>query len=338
MKSATIYLKCPPTGVNRVSSVLEIIESWARSSALSKLIECFGAMVPRESDLETLVAWLLNFSEQWDFRRSQQKTATKDIGEGARWLLNNSQLTKRQQDIIEESSKILGLIGVSEPKENSYDYVLVLGGARLSCLLRSRLAAKLMQERNLRPKAVVLLASSRPVADSERDATNTYAPGSMSEFDLMNAGAETSFQIGKDFTEERFDDPTNVNKSWVIRKYNVTAKLPPVISISAPSSEPDKRRANSADTYEFFFSRFNISIGSSLLLVTSQIYVPYQQLEAIRTLSLPHNVIVETIGFPVEWSGKLQGMAGPTNYLQEIRSTIQSADRFIKSFSQKNNM
>jgi len=30
--------------------------------------------------------------------------------------------------------------------------------------------------------------------------------------------------------------------------------LPPILSMSAPSSEPDTRRANSADTYNFFFS------------------------------------------------------------------------------------
>jgi len=334
LKNNVIYLKCPPIEEDRVSSVYAAIETWARSSALSQLINSFGSKVPDKLDVETLVTWLLNFSKQWDFRRLQQEAVAKDIGESARWLLNDSDLTPLQQDLIEKSAKILGLIGISEPIEQFYDYVLVLGGARLSCLLRPRLAAKLIKERHIQPKAIILLASSRPVAHSERDATDVYAPNAINEFDLINAGAEMSFQI-KDFTEESCDDPINVNRSWAIRRYNVMMKFPPIVSISSPSSEPDKRRANSADTYEFFFSKFNVTHGSSLLLVTSQIYVPYQQLEAIRTLALPHDVIVETVGFPSVWGGKLQGLAGPSNYLQEIRSTIQSAHCFLKLFSEK---
>ena len=108
--------------------------------------------------------------------------------------------------------------------------------------------------------------------------------------------------------------------------------LPPILSMSAPSSEPDTRRANSADTYNFFFSHVQVPPGSSLLLITSQIYVPYQQLEALRIVALKHNVVIETVGFPLEWSGNLQGMTGPNNYLQEIRSTIQSANRFFSVF------
>lgn len=335
MKNNVIYLECPPINGDRVSSVHASIEAWVRSSALSQLIESFGSKVPVGLAPEPLVIWLLNFSEQWDFRRLQQEAMAKDIGEGARWLLNHSHLTPHQKNVIKKTARILGLIGVSKPKKQSYDYVLVLGGARLSCLLRPRFAVRLVKERHIQPKLIVFLASSRPVADSEREATNTYAPNALTEFDLMNAGIENAFQIDRDFSEQREDNPINVNKSWIIRRYAITTGFLPLVSISAPSSEPDKRRANSADTYEFFLSRFTVPPGSTLLLVTSQIYVPYQQLEAIRAIALSKKLIVETVGFPPIWGGKLQGMAGPTNYLQEIRSTILSADRFLKLFPKK---
>lgn len=327
-----VYLECPSLAVDRVQAIHQSIDSWMRSTALSRLVESFGEEVPEELDTASLVSWLLSFSERWDFRRMQQNAAAKDIGEGARWLLDNSQLTPRQKTLIEESATILGLTNIGEPTEQSYDYVLVLGGARLSCLLRPRLAAELVRDRQLQPKAVVMLGSARPVADSERDATNTYAPSAMTEFDLMNAGAEASFDLDADHTEEHYDAPDSSNSSWRVRTSRVSGCPYPLISMSAPSSEPDKRRANSADTYEFFFSKYGVERGASLLLVTSAIYVPYQQLEALRTLALPHDVMIETVGFPAEWGGQLQGMAGPTNYLQEIRSTIQSANRFIQAF------
>ena len=295
-------------------------------------MEGFDSSVPPDLDVEALVAWLLTFSERWDFRRLQRGTAARDTGERARWLVDGSHVTPRQQVLIEESSRALGLIGVSKPLGSSFDYVLVLGGARLSCLLRPRLAAEIIKSCGIRPQTVVLLASARPVSESERSATDTYAPDAATEFDLINAGAEASFQMAADFAEERHDDPQSTNSSWAVRRYRVANGVPPIVSVSAPSSDPDNRRANSADTYEFFLSKLRVPPGSSLLLVTSEIYVPYQQLEAIRTLALPHGVIVETIGFPPAWAGGLQGMAGPANYLQEIRSTIQSAQRFLDSY------
>lgn len=335
MKNNIILLKCPPitNERERISLVYDTIETWIRSVALSRLVDSYGSKIPDNLDIGNLVTWLLNFSEQWDFRKLQKETAARDIGEGARWLVNDSQFTQQQRIIIKKYAKVLGLIGVSKPIKKSYDYVLVLGGARLSCLLRPRLAAKIISNFSLPPKSVILLASSRPVAITERDATDTYAPNAINEFDLINTGAEISFKLIKDYSEERSDDPININKSWVIRKYNQkTLNTTTIISISAPSSEPEKRRANSADTYEFLFSKLDVPFGSSLLLVTSQIYVPYQQLEAIRTIALKYNVVIETVGFPTTWGGKLQGMNSPSNYLQEIRSTIQSADRFLKMF------
>ena len=54
-----------------------------------------------------------------------------------------SSLITSQHDIIEEFARKLGLIGVEIPSKNSYDFVWILGGARLSNRLRPRLAAHL---------------------------------------------------------------------------------------------------------------------------------------------------------------------------------------------------
>lgn len=67
-----------------------------------------------------------------------------------------------------------------------------------------------------------------------------------------------------------------------------------------------------------------------MLLITSQIYVPYQQLEAIRMLGLPYGHSLETIGFPDEWSANMQGLQQPENYLQEMRSALQAIERLFK--------
>lgn len=335
MVDNALYLQCPSVEGDRVSFVYEKIDAWTRSNAMSRLVKEFGSEVPPGLDTKALVEWLLDFSERWDFRKMQREAATKDTGEAARWLLDDSKVTPEQKDIIEESARALGLIGVNEPTGQHYDYVLILGGAKLSCLLRPKLAAQIIEDKQMQPKAVVALGSARPVAGSERDATNRYAPNAASEYDLMNSGCEASFNLDADHIEDSFDSPDNPNSSWKIRSYKVIGASYPLISMSAPSLEPEKRRANSSDTYIFCFSKLNIESGASLLLTTSAIYAPFQQMEAIRTLALPHGIRIETIGFPASWGGAVQGMSGPTNYLQETRSTIQSLHRFVSAYPQR---
>jgi hypothetical protein len=328
-------LECPPLEGDRVQRMYETLDEWLRSPALASLITSFGSEIPSHLTTVDLGAWLLDFSEQWDFRKLQEGTLAEDTGERSRWLITDTSLTQSQRSIVMEAARELGLIGMGFPGKNAYDFVWVLGGARLSNLLRPRFAAHLLTEHALQCGGIALLASGRPVSSTERHATDTYAPEAETEFDLINRGAEIAFNMPPSFTEERYDDAKTRNHSWIIRRYDKTGDFPPILSMSAPSSEPETRRANSADTYEFFFDNVQVPPGSSLLLITSQIYVPYQQLEAIRTVALRHNVVLETVGFPLDWNGDLQGMNQPGNYLQEVRSTIQSANRFFSAFPRR---
>lgn len=294
-----------------------------------QLVKGFEERIPTNLSFPQWLQWLLQFSERWDFRRLQREAKARDINEGARWLLTDDGMSDEQKNLVMKSAHLLGLIGVDQPSLNFYDYVLVLGGARLSCLLRPRFAKYLLEKKIINTKIVALLGAMRPVAESEREATDTYAPGAYSEYDLLNAGGEKSFSIREAFFEKRYINMDMENKNWAIREYEDLFNYVKIISIAAPSSEPEKRRANSADTFSFFISKYNIPEGSSFLLVTSQIYVPYQQLEAVRKIAIPHKMIVETVGYPSDWNSNLAGMGQPSNYLQEIRSAIQSAQRFL---------
>ena len=322
-----LVLSCPAVNSERIVKAKESIKQWLRTPILRELVKAFEGDLPLNYGTNELSKWLLDFSDCWDFRGKQKQAFDNKIGEGARWLLSDADLSEEQKSLALTAALELGLRNNTIPTINNFDYVWVLGGAKLSCLLRSRLAVDAIKGMERAPRAVVLLASMRPIGDAEREATNTYAPEAETEFDLFVAAAQQEFDINKDFTEERHDDSENANNSWIVRKYS--AREYDVYIIAAPSSDPQKRRANSADTYEFFFNRFQAPEGSSILLSTSQIYVPYQHLEAVRTIAIPHKIYLDTIGFPAEWGGDLQGMNEPSNYLQEIRSTIQAIDRFL---------
>lgn len=328
--SKNLILSCPPISDERVAQIASSIEQWLSTPSLHKLAAIFGVSVPGDFDVRGLSKWFLEFSDAWDFRGRQKQAFDRKVGEGARWLLADGDLTEEQKKSALTAALDLGLIDNDTPSSDCYDYVWILGGAKLSCLLRSRLAKQAITISKKPPKAVVMLASMRPIGDGEREATNTYAPSAATEFDLFVAAAQKVFGADSDFTEERFDDDGNANNSWIIRKYPADGYA--LFVIAAPSSEPEKRRANSADTYEFFFDRFKADKGSNILLTTSQIYVPYQHLEAVRTIAIPHRINLDTIGFVPEWGGALQGMNEPSNYLQEIRSTIQAIDRFLTQY------
>lgn len=309
-------------------STLDAIWQWINSGKLKNIVDTFGGVMPDTDEIRKKAKWLLKFSECWDYRRMQKEAHDSKTGENARWKIAGDEITESQKKAVLDGIYELGLVGVEEPTEKEFDYVIALGGARFSCLYRSKYAAELIEKRGVQSKAVVMLSGMRPVADSEREATDTYAPEAKTEFDLMNAGAEKVFGLRKNYIEECYHNE-NSNKGWAVRKYDFNGEMP-VFSVSGPSSEPEKRRANSADTYQFFLKRFQVKKGTKILLVTSQIYVPYQQMEAIRTLAEPNGLYIETVGFPTEWSGKLQGMMEPANYLQEIRSTIQAINRYLE--------
>jgi hypothetical protein len=252
----------------------------------------------------------------------------------ARWLSAATGLPESAEARVFADASHLGLVQARRPTLSKYDYVVALGGARLSCKFRPLLAAELIRA-GLSVDHVVLLGAARPVAESEREATDTYAPGASDEFDLIVAGAQEAFGFDASaYNEKRFDDPSSANLSWVVRHLSTSfeGKSLTVTAISAPSSDPLRRRANSADTIIFFLQYERVPADTTLLLITSQIYVPYVQLEALRTVALPFRMSVETVGFPIEWMPPLQGLNNANHYLQEVRSTIQAARRFCQAY------
>lgn len=328
------------TGREAVPVTHAKIRAWVQCPSLRDLVDIFGGGVAFDGPTAQVLSSLEAFSDRWDFRRmARERGAASDDRQtqsgSARWLSAATDLNAESEARVMRDVEHLGLTQSSEPRRASYDAFLVLGGARLSCYLRALRAAELVRA-GTSVRTIGLLGAARPVADSERDATDTYAPGATDEFDLALAGGEKAFGFdSRDFHEERSEDRENPNAAWVVRRGDVTysEQALRVVALAAPSSDPTRRRANSADTLVFFLDHEQIASGSTLLLITSQIYVPYVQLEALRTIGIARQVNVETIGFPGrDRMPELQGMSGTNHYLQEVRSAIQAARRFYDAY------
>ncbi|HPL07730.1 MAG TPA: hypothetical protein PLB20_02910 [Clostridia bacterium] len=275
--------------------------------------------------------WLKSFVAVWDFRKKQSEAMTNE-GEAARWLLKNDEIVEKYSKLVLEASVKLGLIGITDTVLNSPDYILPLGGALISNFKRCELAKTLIDTHNFESK-VIALSTMRPLSEQEITFySNTPAKDAVFEFEAIASGLSTTFDI-RSYTEET-ERKDNYNLNWTIRKYSEKYGNNDIYAISAPSSEPDIRRANSVDCFDFFFKRLNVLPHSNIINCTSQIYCPYQQVRAL-SFAIKHTVNFDTVGYiPNQDSASTPKLLNqPVNYLQEIKATIDAIYDFVNRFS-----
>lgn len=307
-------------------TLLSQCTTWLYAPELENLVEQFGGSIPQNLEVTERLHWLVEFSQIWNFRSEQKNAEDLKTGEKARWMIDGAGINDRQVTATMSAARRLGMIECTLPNHRTYDYILVLGGARMSCFFRMKYAQILCEKHGISAKEIVGLTGMRPIADTERSSTDTYAAGADTEFDLMCAAAKSIFGVTiAEIQEEKICE--DINSSWSVIKYQSRI---PITVLAAPSTAPETRRANTADTYTFWAQKGRIEKGKRLLVITSQIYVPYQHMEAVRILGIPFGTSIETVGFPIEWSANQTGLQKPANYLQEIRSTLLSMEKALK--------
>lgn len=113
--------------------------------------------------------------------------------------------------------------------------------------------------------------------------------------DAVDAGIRIGFGLTGPIMREA-SDGGGTHRSWEVRTYR-PAGGPEIHVLAAPSTDPEKRRANTPDTYEFWARRVKLRATDRILVVTSPMYVPFLHSDAIRILGLRHGCGIDTIGF-----------------------------------------
>ncbi|MCZ7438693.1 hypothetical protein O7598_19940 [Micromonospora sp. WMMC241] len=277
------------------------IADWATSAAMRELVECFGEAWPTGDVLDGLVEIS---ARHWDFRRG---------GERATALRREfpADVTER----VRAAAGALGLRHRDTPSRDRYDHVLIHGGLFRSCLLRARYAATLL-DRHLTGGTVCGLGSVRPTSEPERAlAAERGADDCPTEFAAMDFAVRSAFP-----------DLRRLARDSSLRHDYETPDGRRLSVLAAPSSDP-ARRANTADTCAFWAGSRSVPVaGESVLLVTTEHFVPFQQADAIRTLGIPYGCAVETVGLDPATApdARLRAPLTTVEYLQEIRSAIRS--------------
>jgi hypothetical protein len=239
----------------------------------------------------------------------------------------------------------LGLVSSQPPRSDHYDQTLVLGGGYVSPLLRARYAAHLQAE-GVGLGRLAFLGSPRLLLDNppERSKTESYAPGARDEFDLMVGAARTEFGVhpaevvllcGCRSTTDRcplwrFVDHEKADVTppefTHERKVDLLDGGVTVGFALSPSTSRPPYRPDTSDTFALWTRLADPQVGQRVLVVTTQVFVPFQAFDGLRRLYLPHGLDVDTVGFGAEWGDRPQ----TTEYLlQETLSGIRSARRLL---------
>ena len=315
MKDHVARIRCPQAGESRekrLEALFADIDGWVYSEALTGLVRLFGGEIPNDLGLKEYIGWLNDFVVIWDYRKRQS-----DGGE--RWQIDDDARAEQLKGDILEAASDLGLIEPEVPICPP-DYILPLGGARLSNLARAEHSLKMAEMFMEQPFSIVALTGKRPIDAIEIEYVSTYASDVKTEYEAMNVALEKTFALQKGEYLETSFITDNCNQQWAIREYAERYRGHKIYSLAAPSSDPS-RRANSLDTFNFFMQRFNVRKPQRLLLVTSCIYVPFQLLKFVP-ISIERDIVVDCVGVPATVRGSQ--FSKPSNYLQEIKGTVNA--------------
>jgi hypothetical protein len=322
-----------------VAAVLAGLRSWAESDAVLGLFDAWEwDPMPRPTGTTYLERFeeLESATEAWNYRRYAFE----------RWQQLLAHLDDDFQARVFEAAEVLGMRHWTIPAHDEYALGVALGGARRAPLCRTKWLELLARRCHF--AAFGFATSLRPIDERAERPHTTYAPGARHEFDLMHAAALRSSGLG--YLHHWHDDEQRVDgyaTSWwassLVRNYERSTSGPPIIGVAAASENPHEHRPRTPETLRFLYklatttALCDLSPGNRVVLVTSAIYVPYQQIEALRVLGLRYGLAVETVGHPREWTAAAQ--AAPLenfqqvgNYLHEIRSAIEACRRLAADF------
>ncbi|MFA6270512.1 MAG: hypothetical protein WC657_04900 [Candidatus Paceibacterota bacterium] len=96
--------------------------------------------------------------------------------------------------VIMRAAEGMRMLETETPLSGQFDVVIALGGARQSNLDRTRYAVEAAKEGKAGIKQLIVAGSNRELNEAEQKATENYAPGANTEFELCVGAAKTVAQ------------------------------------------------------------------------------------------------------------------------------------------------
>ncbi|HTJ39546.1 MAG TPA: hypothetical protein VL738_40495 [Dactylosporangium sp.] len=292
-----------PVGGVEPARMRDAVDRWVRSEAVAELVRAFHGTPPHGTPEEAL-AQLVAFCDVWDYRRGgleRSEVVAVDYPDHI-------------DDLVHDAARALGLAGRGRLSADRYDHVLVLGGGPRTARARSEFAASLLRG-GVEGGAVAGISSLRPMGPGELEfAAAEGMADARVEADVMAAALVRAF--GVDAPARQRSGVSPAGEPWRVEAYG------PLTVLAAASNTPGKR-ANTQDGFIGWAAMVGGPAPSDrILVVTTDLYVPFQHAAAVLLLGMRYRCGVETVGLDVLEYGQWLKPSTQTAILQELRAGI----------------
>lgn len=307
------------------AAIAEALRGWATSQPLRALADASGWDWPAEAEAPALLARLAELSADWDFRKNRER----NFIEGAAAEVNGREIPDA---LVIAAARALGLVDAVAVTGRKFSHLVVLSGLVSACVNRTHWAAELIRG-GLAADAVAVLGAHRALGGAEpRQASDAGLGDLADEAEVIVAATRKAFGLGAPLAARESQPPADLGDLATFHAASAHYQWPSVEVVIAPSGEPDSRRANTADQLRHWADIAAVGSEHDVLILTTQIYVPYQHMETVRVLGLERGCGVYSCG--VDAASSLLPRVTPfggRDYLQEIRSALRAAPALLRA-------
>lgn len=312
-------------GAYDAAAVDAALRRWVTSAPLRALADACGWEWPEEAgDTLALLDRLAELSADWDFRKNRER----NFIEGTPAAVNGRQLP---DDLVIPAARALGLVDATPVTGRTFSHLVVLSGLTRACVNRTHFAAGLLRD-GLEAGSVTVLGAHRKLGGTEPEQARELGFGELTdEADVIVAATRQAFGLHEPRAAEESkpapapDTVEEFHAAWAHYRW------PSAEVVIVPSSVPAARRADTPDQLRYWAGLAELGPGDDVLVVTTQIYVPYQHMSAVRVLSLERGCGVYSCGVDAAHSLLPAKAFGGRDYLQEIRSALRYAPGLLRA-------
>jgi len=326
----------PGTGSGGDAELEAEVGSWLRSWAMRDLAALSGWEWPRVESDRDLAHALAGLSTDWDFRgRAAERAKTNFVERSSMPTGEVLLLDGREVDPVRAvaAARALRLVDSQTELEFAPTHMVVLSGTARANVNRARFAADVLGKVDARPSVIVGLTAHRGLGQAEQASCPELGlERTDTEWTTLRDAMAGAFGLGKpDSVEESAPDVGEPGDRFArSAAYHWTSGPAPVDLLVVPSPSalvPRPRPANTADQLRWWTARsVRPTDSSAVLLVTTQIYTPYQQFVAARVLRrVAPGCRLLTIGVTAKTGTVKTREFTVQDYLQDVRSALLAA-------------
>ena len=221
----------------------------------------------------------------------------------------------------------MGFFTINKPLRADHSHLVVLGGSLEACYTRTRAAAAWMTPS---VRCADGLACYRPIHPKERTGDARFFRCE-TEFGAMSESFASVFSLPGAW-EDAFHGDRNLNGISCVRTFSGPEDGRQYRVIAAPSSQPERRRADTGDSFLFYLRQTGLCPSDSLLVLTNNRYCNRQFLQlAFLMMQRERPIAFDIIGCTPDERVISRDRYDPFQFLQDLIGVLDWIELFVRA-------